>query len=88
MIPMKTELLTTIKRNASRVIAEMRRSKEPVMITEHGRPAALLVDPEEWRNTQRRLSILEGIARGETAIQDGAVMEDDAARARFSKWLD
>lgn len=85
---MKIELLTTVKRNASRVIAEMRRSGEPTMVTEHGKPAAILVDPAEWEAMQTRLSILEGIARGERAVERGAVLDNDAARSRFAAWLD
>ena len=37
---MKTELVTTLKRQATRIIADLRTEKAPVMITEHGKPAA------------------------------------------------
>jgi len=35
---MRTELVTTLKRQATKVLKEMRESQEPVLITEHGKP--------------------------------------------------
>jgi PHD/YefM family antitoxin component YafN of YafNO toxin-antitoxin module len=41
---MKTELVTTLKRQATRILGDLRDSRLPVMITEHGKPAASLSD--------------------------------------------
>ena len=41
---MKTELVTTLKRQATKILAELHESKEPVLITEHGQPSAYLID--------------------------------------------
>ena len=68
---MKTELVTTLKRQATKILLELRKSKEPVLITEHGKPSAYLVDFEDFESQQRRLQILEGIARGESAAFEG-----------------
>ncbi|MUL01115.1 type II toxin-antitoxin system prevent-host-death family antitoxin, partial [Aliivibrio fischeri] len=43
-------------------------SKEPVLITEHGQPSAYLLDVDDYEFMQKRIAILEGIARGEKAI--------------------
>jgi len=65
---MKTELVTTLKRHATRVLSDLRESGEPVLITEHGKPSAYLVDVDSYALMQDRMLILEGIARGERAI--------------------
>jgi len=57
------------------------------LITEHGRPAAYLVDVESFETQQNRIRILEGIARGERALQDERVMTHDQAKKRMKKWL-
>lgn len=57
------------------------------MITEHGRPSAYLVDIDDYEATQNRLKILEGISRGERAIQDGRVYSQEEARQKMDKWL-
>jgi prevent-host-death family protein len=64
---MRTELVTTLKRKATEIIAEVEAERDPVLITQHGRPAAYLVDVETYEDTQRRLAILEGIARAAEA---------------------
>ena len=84
---MRTELVTTLKRKATEIIAELETERDPVLITQHGRPAAYLVDVETYEDTQRRLAVLEGIARGERAIEDGRVVSHTEAKKRMARWL-
>ena len=84
---MKTELVTTLKRQATRILSELHESKEPVLITEHGKPSAYLVDFEDFESLQRRMAILEGIARGESAALEGRILSHDEAKAKMIKWL-
>lgn len=84
---MRTELVTTLKRQATELLSELERSREPILITQHGVPSAYLVDVETYENLQRRMSLLEGIARGEKAIEDGRTVAHAQARQRMSRWL-
>lgn len=84
---MKTELVTTLKRQATRILSDLRASKEPVLITEHGQPSAYLVDVEDYEMMQDRMKILEGLTRGETAFSEGRVISHSKAKERMSKWL-
>lgn len=84
---MKTELVTTLKRQATRVLAELRESKEPILITEHGKPSAYLLDVSDYEFMQERMQILEGIAKGEQAIREGRTLSHDAAKEKLAKWL-
>ena len=84
---MKTELVTTLKRQATKILSELHKSKEPVLITEHGKPSAYLVDFEDFESQQRRIQILEGIARGETAALEGRTFSHDKAKSKMKKWL-
>lgn len=84
---MQTELVTTLKRRATEIIAAMAADGQTVLITQHGRPAAYLVDVVTYENTQRRLAILEGIARGERAIEEGRVASHSEAKKRMARWL-
>jgi PHD/YefM family antitoxin component YafN of YafNO toxin-antitoxin module len=69
------------------VIADLGRTQEPVLITQHGRPAAYLIAVEMYRSLTERLALLEGIARGERAIEDGRVVTHAAAKKRMARWL-
>lgn len=84
---MKVELVTTLKRQATKILAELNRSQEPVLITEHGKPAAYLVDVQDFELMQQRLRLLEGIAKGETAILESRVQTQAQARQKMSRWL-
>ena len=84
---MKTELVTTLKRKATDLLAELDLDKEPILITQHGVPSAYLVDVESFERLQSRMSLLEGIARGERAIEDGRTLTHDEAKAKLSRWL-
>ena len=84
---MKTQLVTTLKRQATRILAEVARDQTPVLITQHGLPAAYLLDVATFEGLQNRLRILEGIARGERAIQEGRTSTHVQARRRLKRWL-
>lgn len=84
---MKVELVTTLKRQATRILSDLHASKEPVLITEHGKPSAYLVDVDDYEMMQNRMSLLEGLARGEAAFSDGRVISHVQAKDRMSKWL-
>jgi prevent-host-death family protein len=84
---MKAELVTNLKRNATRILAELRETGDPVLITEHGKPAAFLVDVKQFEAMKTRMEILEGIARGERAIAEGRFITHDEFKTRFAKWL-
>ena len=71
---MKTELVTTLKRQATRILSDLHRTHDPVLITEHGKPSAYLVDVDSYDLMQERIKILEGIARGEKAVRDGRTL--------------
>jgi len=78
---MKIELVTTLKCQATKILAELHDSKEPVLITEHGQPSAYLVDVQGYE----MMEILDGIAKGETAILENRIYTQ--AKEKMSKWL-
>lgn len=84
---MRTELVTTLKRKATEIIADLEQDHEPVLITRHGRPAAYLIDVDSFEALHQRIAVLEGIARAEHAIDQGRVLSHDEAKNRMRGWL-
>ncbi len=84
---MKTELVTSLKRKATEIIADLAESRDPVLITQHGKPAAYLVDIETFEGLTRKLKILEAISKGERDAAEGRVLTHEQARKRMAKWL-
>lgn len=84
---MRTELVTTLKRQATELLSDIERDREPILITQHGLPSAYLVDVESYERLQQRMAVLEGVARGELAVAQGRVMSHTQARRRLGRWL-
>lgn len=84
---MKVELVTNLKRQATKILADLHASKEPVLITEHGQPSAYLIDVQDYEFMQRRLALLEGLSRGERAALEGRTYSQSGAREKLGKWL-
>ena len=84
---MRTELVTTLKRHATELLDDVSRSREPILITQHGLPTAYLVDVDSYELLLQRMKLLEGIARGEKAIEEGRTVTHAQAKQRLSRWL-
>ena len=84
---MRTEVVTTLKRQATKLLADLHESKEPILITEHGQPSAYLLDVADYELMVDRMKILEGIAKGEQAIREGRTMDMSQAKEKMNKWL-
>jgi prevent-host-death family protein len=83
----RTELVTTLKRKATEILSELSNEKTPILITQHGRPAAYLIDVETFDDLQQQLEILRGIARGERAAEEGRTVSHAQAKRRMARWL-
>jgi prevent-host-death family protein len=84
---MRTELVTTLKRKATELLAELKADADPILITQHGLPAAYLVDVDTYDKLLKRIGLLEGIARGEKAVDEGRVLTHAKAKQRMARWL-
>ena len=84
---MRTELVTTLKRQATDLLADIERDRQPILITQHGLPSAYLVDVETYETLLSRMAMLEGIARGEQAVAEGRTVTHDEAKDRLARWL-
>jgi prevent-host-death family protein len=84
---MRTEFVTTLKRRATELLEELDRSRQPILITQHGLPSAYLVDVASFEMLQRRMALLEGIASSEKAVDEGRTITHAQARRRMARWL-
>jgi PHD/YefM family antitoxin component YafN of YafNO toxin-antitoxin module len=82
----KTHLVTTLKRNATKILTQLVKDRSPVLITQLGTSTAYRVDVVSFEALQNRMQIFEGIARGERAIQEGRVSTPLQAKQRLKRW--
>ena len=70
---MKTEHdirpVTDLKSRAARLLAAVESTRRPVVITQKGRPKAVLVDFESWQEVRRAILLLRLLGQGEADVR-------------------
>ena len=75
--------ITDLRQDSSAVLERVRSSREPIIITQRGRAAAVMVSVEEYERSENERQILLLLARGEKEIAQGKghKLEDVLAEA-------
>lgn len=63
--------ITDLRQDAAAVIDRVRRSSKPLVITQRGRPAAVVLSPEAYERGEREKEILQLLVRGDREIAKG-----------------
>ena len=75
------------KTNISKWLKKIRQTGHPLIITQNGRPAGVLLTPQEYDNLTHRKQFIESVARGIDDAESGKVysteqIQDELKRAR------
>jgi antitoxin YefM len=80
--------VTEFRANTSAVIEQMHSTGRPVILTQHGRSAAVLLDPSVYEGLIDEVELLRDLAISEAQIAAGQVVPHDEVvrrmRARYS----
>jgi prevent-host-death family protein len=68
--------LGEFKTQASRVIRRLRAVKRPIVITQNGKPAAVLVTPEDFDCLQDRGQFIDAVREGLADSDAGRLVDD------------
>jgi len=60
--------VTDLRQDAAAVLRRLRGSREPLVITQRGRAAAIMLSPEAYERSRRERELLRLLARGEREI--------------------
>ncbi|MBI4402033.1 MAG: type II toxin-antitoxin system Phd/YefM family antitoxin [Nitrospirae bacterium] len=69
------------------IVAKVKKTKRPVVLTQRGRSTAVLEDVGEYERKTERLELLESILAGLRAAEKGAVVSHAKAMAELDKIL-
>jgi len=72
--------LGEFKSQAAKLLKRLEESGQPMVITQNGRPAGVLVSPAEFDRIQERQRFLESIAAGLADAESGRVIDTTALR--------
>ena len=63
--------VTDLRQDAAAVLTKLRKSGVPLVITQRGRAAAVMISVESYERAEAERDILLAIARGERELGDG-----------------
>ena len=63
--------VTDLRQDAAKVLKRLRKSTDPLVITQRGRAAAILLSLDAYERSQREKELLLLLARGENEIAEG-----------------
>jgi len=72
-----------LQQDASATLKRLRKSKRPLIVTQHGKPAAVLLSVEAYEKGEQEREILKLLALGEReiAVGKGCDLDDVLAEA-------
>ena len=73
--------LADFRANLASVVRQVRRTKRPVILTQHGRSAAVLVDAGEYEALVERAELLEDVRAAEAEVAAGRGVAHGRAKA-------
>lgn len=77
--------LGEFRANLAAVVAQVRRTKRPVILTQHGRSAAVLMDAGEYESLLERVELLQDVRLAEQQVARGEGSSHTRARAAASR---
>lgn len=79
--------VTDLRQDAAAVLARVRKSAQPVVITQRGRAAAVMVSPEVYERSEHERQILRLLARGDREVAQGKGYDLDRVLAEADELL-
>ena len=63
--------VSDLRQDAAKIMQRVRSSREPVVITQRGRAAAVIISVESYERSEHEREILRLLAKGEREIESG-----------------
>jgi len=80
--------ISDLRQDAAKVLKQVRDSGEPLVITQRGRAAAVMLSVESYEASVREKELLHLLARGEKEIEAGQGHDLEAVLAEADALLD
>jgi prevent-host-death family protein len=79
--------ITDLRQDATTIIKRITTSREPLVITQRGRAAAVMVSMKAYEDSQHEMEVLRLLARGEKEIEVRKGYDLDAVLAETDAFL-
>lgn len=76
--------VSEFRQNAARFVQQVRETRRPLVLTQHGKSAAVLLDVEEYERLLDQIDVVRSVAEGLAEIQRGEAMPHEEVVARLA----
>lgn len=77
--------LSEFRANAAAFVQQVRRTRRPLVLTQHGKSAAVLLDVEEYERLVDRAELLDDVTTAEEQLARGEGVEHAEAKAQLRR---
>jgi prevent-host-death family protein len=81
------EPVTVLKTRSAELIRQARESGQPIIITQNGKPTAVLQDVESFQRQREALTLLKILAKGDQELSAGDGIGHDEVLQRIERKL-
>lgn len=84
------EPLSEFRKKSADFVKRLKKEKQPIVLTQHGKSAAVLMDVSEYERFIRKMEMLEDLLEAKQQVEQGKTYSMDEAKKRIeshlSKW--
>src|SRR5699024_9238026 len=81
------EPLSEFRKKSADFIKRLKKDKQPIVLTQHGKSAAVLMDVTEYERFSKKLKLLEDLLEAKQQVQQGETYTMEEAQNRIDKHL-
>jgi prevent-host-death family protein len=81
------EPVTVLKTRSAELIRQAQETGQPIIITQNGKPTAVLQDVESFQRQREALTLLKILAKGDQELSDGKAIGHDDVMRRIERKL-
>lgn len=81
------EPLSEFRKKSADFIKRLKKEKQPIVLTQHGKSAAVIMDVSEYERFNRKMEMLEDLLEAKLQVEKGQVYTMDEAKERIDKHL-
>ena len=79
--------ISDLRQDASNLLKQLRKSKEPLIITQRGRASAVIISVDAYEESEHEKELLRLLAKGEKEIEIGQGYDLDTVLAEADVFL-
>lgn len=81
------EPLSEFRKKSADFVKRLKKDKQPIILTQHGKSAAVLMDVSEYERFTRKMEMLEDLLEAKQQVERGKTYSMDEAKERIEKHL-